>query len=91
LASVRFEKTGASTYPVNLHLGCYTIPVEKDVILSLKENLSEGPDTFMTLLIEKTTNNSYLHKLIHRELNEVEDIPQQISGLKEFVRNYQKK
>jgi len=88
LAGIHFEKSGASNYPVSLHMGCYTIPVEKDVILGLKEHLSEEPETFMNLVIEKTTNNSYLHKLIHRELNQAGDIPQQIAGLQEFVKNY---
>ncbi len=91
MPGIHLSKSGAANYPVSLHLGCYTIPVEKDVITSLKEDLSKPPESFLEKVIEKTSNNSYIHDLIRRELNKAEDVPQQISGLQEFVRNFQEK
>ena len=91
MAGVFLEKSGAVNYPVSLHLGCYTVPVDKGTIEELKGHLDSPAEAFLELTIQKITVNTYLHDLIHMEMNKAGDIPKQISSLQDFVRAYQNK
>ena len=91
MAGIFLEKSGAVNYPVSLHLGCYTVPVDKGVIEELKKHLDSPVEVFLELTIQKITSNTYLHDLIHREMKSAGDIPKQISSLQDFVRTYQNK
>lgn len=88
MAGIFLEKSGAVNYPVSLHLGCYTVPVDKGTIEELKEHLDSPAEAFLDLTIEKITLNTYLQDLIRREMKSAGDIPKQISSLQDFVRTY---
>ena len=91
MAGIQFKKSGNSAYPVFLQAGGYTLPVEAGVIEELKGHLSESPDAFLDLIIQKVANNTYLQDLIQKEIKSAGDPPTQIASLQDFVRGYQGK